>query len=103
VHHATNQEDIDVNQRFTEDAWLDKHIDRAVNIYLCSGIKLMGLLESHDIDVVMLGDGTGDLEPTSQLIYKSAISTIQPIRMSQEIRGGQAPVPLHRRPNSVRK
>ena len=99
----TNQEDSGVNQRFTEDAWLDAHIDTAVNLYLCSGIKLMGLLQSHDIDVIVLGDGIDAPDPVSQLIYKSAISTIQPMRMRQAIRGDQAPVPIRSRPRPIQK
>ena len=99
----TNQEDSGVNQRFTEDGWLDAHIDTAVNLYLCSGIKLMGLLQSHDIDVIVLADGIDDPDPVSQLIYKSAISTIQPIRMRQAIRGEQAPVALRSRPRPIQK
>jgi RNA chaperone Hfq len=75
-----------VNQKITEDAWLDAHIEGAVNLYLCSGTKLQGLLLSHDLDVIVLGDGSEDPGQDSQLIYKSAISTIQPIRMRKAIR-----------------
>jgi sRNA-binding regulator protein Hfq len=92
-----------VNQRFTEDAWLDAHIDTAIDLYLCSGIKLMGLLQSHDIDVIVIGNGSDDPGQDTQMIYKSAISTIQPIRLRQAIRGDQAPVALHGRPRPVRK
>lgn len=88
-----------MNQRFTEDAWLDAHIGRAVHLYLCSGIKLIGLLQSHDIDVIVLAGGADNLHSIGQLIYKSAISTIQPIPMKQAMRGAQAPVLLHGRPH----
>jgi len=88
-----------VNQRFTEDAWLDAHIGRTIHLYLCSGIKLIGLLQSHDIDVIVLGGGADNPHSMSQLIYKSAISTIQPIQMKQAIRGAHAPVVLQGRPH----
>jgi sRNA-binding regulator protein Hfq len=86
-----------VTQRFTEDAWLDAHIGRAIHLYLCSGIKLIGLLKSHDIDVIVLGGGSDNPHSSSQLIYKSAISTIQPIPTKQAIRSAQAPIVLQGR------
>ena len=97
VLEDSNHEDNKVNQRFTEDAWLDAHTDTAVNLYLCSGIKLTGQLLSHDIDVIVLGDGLTHPVPATQLIYKSAISTIQPIRMRQTGRGEPSPIGTRRR------
>jgi host factor-I protein len=45
-----------------------------VSIYLVSGIKLQGQIESFDNFVILLRDSV------SQMIYKSAISTIVPSR-----------------------
>ena len=45
-----------------------------VSIYLVSGIKLQGEIESFDQFVVLLRN------TVSQMIYKSAISTVVPVR-----------------------
>ena len=46
-----------------------------VSIYLVSGIKLQGEIESFDQFVILLRN------TVSQMIYKSAISTVVPARM----------------------
>jgi len=45
-----------------------------VSVYLISGIKLQGQIESFDNFVILLKN------PVSQMIYKHAISTIVPAR-----------------------
>ena len=45
-----------------------------VSIYLVSGIKLQGVIESFDQFVILLRN------TVSQMIYKSAISTVVPAR-----------------------
>tara|TARA_Y100001934_G_C11925141_1_gene573114 strand:+ start:150 stop:386 length:237 start_codon:yes stop_codon:yes gene_type:complete len=45
-----------------------------VSIYLVSGIKLQGQIESFDQFVILLRNSV------SQMIYKSAISTVVPAR-----------------------
>ena len=45
-----------------------------VSIYLVSGIKLQGQIESFDQFVILLRN------TVSQMIYKSAISTVVPVR-----------------------
>jgi host factor-I protein len=45
-----------------------------VSIYLVSGIKLQGQIESFDQFVILLRNTVG------QMIYKSAISTVVPAR-----------------------
>ena len=51
------------------------HKDRIpVSIYLVSGIKLQGQIESFDQFVILLRN------TVSQMIYKSAISTVVPSR-----------------------
>ena len=45
-----------------------------VSIYLVSGIKLQGEIESFDQFVILLRN------TVSQMIYKSAISTVVPVR-----------------------
>ena len=45
-----------------------------VSIYLVNGIKLQGQIESFDQFVILLRNGV------SQMIYKSAVSTVVPSR-----------------------
>ena len=45
-----------------------------VSIFLVSGIKLQGQIESYDQFVILLKNGV------NQMIYKSAISTVVPSR-----------------------
>ena len=45
-----------------------------VSVYLVSGIKLQGEIESFDQFSILLKNSV------SQLVYKHAISTIQPVR-----------------------
>ncbi|MDA0792030.1 MAG: RNA chaperone Hfq [Proteobacteria bacterium] len=52
-----------------------------VSIYLVSGIKLQGQIESFDQFVILLRNSV------SQMIYKSAISTVVPsrnVRMAED-------------------
>jgi len=46
-----------------------------VSVYLISGIKLQGTIESFDQFVILLRNST------NQMVYKHAISTIVPARM----------------------
>lgn len=53
-----------------------------VSIYLVSGIKLQGQIESFDQFVILLRNSV------SQMIYKSAISTVVPsrnVKMAEDI------------------
>ena len=55
-----------------------------VSIYLVSGIKLQGQIESFDQFVIVLKNAV------SQMIYKHAISTVVPARMVKIPMQGQA-------------
>ena len=62
-----------------------------VSIYLVSGIKLQGQIESFDQFVILLKNAV------SQMVYKHAISTVGPARMvkvpnSHQIDADQADV-----------
>ena len=48
-----------------------------VSIFLISGIKLQGVIESYDDDVIWFNN------VSSQMIYKHAISTIVPSKYIQ--------------------
>ena len=48
-----------------------------VSIYLVSGIKLQGQIESFDQFVILLKNAV------SQMVYKHAISTVVPARMGK--------------------
>ena len=54
-----------------------------VSIYLVSGIKLQGQIESFDQFVILLRNAV------SQMVYKHAISTVVPARMVQIPMSGQ--------------
>ena len=63
-----------------------------VSIYLVSGIKLQGQIESFDQFVILLKNAV------SQMVYKHAISTVVPARMVKvpmqgQIDGGAAGEP----------
>ena len=45
-----------------------------VNVYLVNGIKLTGQIEAFDQFVIVLRNAT------SQMVYKHAVSTVQPAR-----------------------
>lgn len=45
-----------------------------VNVYLVNGIKLTGQIEAFDQFVIVLKNAT------SQMVYKHAVSTVQPAR-----------------------
>ena len=55
-----------------------------VSIYLVSGIKLQGQIESFDQFVILLKNAV------SQMVYKHAISTVVPARMVKIPMSGQA-------------
>tara|TARA_S200000501_G_scaffold373543_1_gene420925 strand:+ start:7176 stop:7505 length:330 start_codon:yes stop_codon:yes gene_type:complete len=55
-----------------------------VSIYLVSGIKLQGQIESFDQFVILLKNAV------SQMVYKHAISTVVPARMVKVPMQGQA-------------
>ncbi len=54
-----------------------------VSIYLVSGIKLQGQIESFDQFVILLKNAV------SQMVYKHAISTVVPARMVKIPMSGQ--------------
>lgn len=57
-----------------------------VSIYLVSGIKLQGQIESFDQFVILLKNAV------SQMVYKHAISAVVPARMVKiPMSGGEAP------------
>lgn len=53
-----------------------------VNVYLVNGIKLTGQIEAFDQFVIVLKNAT------SQMVYKHAVSTVQPARRIQMPRYG---------------
>ena len=55
-----------------------------VSIYLVSGIKLQGQIESFDQFVILLKNAV------SQMVYKHAISTVVPARMVKIPMSGQS-------------
>ena len=55
-----------------------------VSIYLASGIKLQGQIESFDQFVILLKNAV------SQMVYKHAISTVVPARMVKVPMQGQS-------------
>tara|TARA_B100001094_G_scaffold93135_1_gene89007 strand:- start:283 stop:567 length:285 start_codon:yes stop_codon:yes gene_type:complete len=55
-----------------------------VSIYLVSGIKLQGQIESFDQFVILLRNAV------SQMVYKHAISTVVPARMVKVSNPGQS-------------
>ena len=57
-----------------------------VSIYLVSGIKLQGQIESFDQFVILLKNAV------SQMVYKHAISTVVPARMVKVPMQGQPDV-----------
>lgn len=54
-----------------------------VNVYLVNGIKLTGQIEAFDQFVIVLKNAT------SQMVYKHAVSTVQPARRIQMPRYGE--------------
>ena len=57
-----------------------------VSIYLVSGIKLQGQIESFDQFVILLKNAV------SQMVYKHAISTVVPARMVKVPMQGQSEI-----------
>lgn len=74
-HKLSTQGQIMSTTSTLQDAFIQRAVDRKVKcaIYLVNGIKLTGIIESHDENCIQL-----ILERTSQLIYKHAVSTIVP-------------------------
>jgi len=62
----------------TEEEYLRciKEEDVTINLFLVSGIKLVGKISSFDEKVIWLNGK--DVEGKPQMVYKSAISTIVP-------------------------
>lgn len=62
------------NQSHLQDSFLDALKNEQVNvsIYLVNGIKLHGMIDAFDDQVVMLKNGV------TQVVYKHAISTVVP-------------------------
>lgn len=62
----------------TEEEYLRciKEEDVTINLFLVSGIKLVGKISSFDDKVIWLNGK--DVEGKPQMVYKSAISTIVP-------------------------
>ena len=60
-----------------ENAFLDElQKDKVpVSIFLINGIKLHGMVDAHDEQVIMLKNAI------TQMVYKHAISTVVPSRM----------------------
>lgn len=60
-----------------QDAFLDSLREKniQVSIFLINGIKLHGIVDSFDQDVVMLKNAV------TQMVYKHAISTVVPSQM----------------------
>lgn len=56
-----------------------------VNVYLVNGIKLTGHIEAFDPFVIVLKNAT------SQMIYKHAVSTVQPARRIEVPRQDESP------------
>ena len=65
------------NHQVLQDSFLAAlHKDKiAVSVFLVSGIKLHGMIDGYDENVIMLKNGI------TQMIYKHAISTVVPSRM----------------------
>ena len=63
-----------------------------VSIYLVSGIKLQGQIESFDQFVILLRNAV------SQMVYKHAISTVVPARMVKIPGPGQTDFSEHEEP-----
>ena len=62
------------NDNYLQDPFLALLKERAeqVSIYLVNGIKLTGVVDAYDSDVVFLKNNI------SQMVYKHAISTVVP-------------------------
>ncbi len=67
--------------KITETSFLDERIGQPITIYLVNGIKLIGVLTDHDLDVLFLTPHTSH-DNGMQMISKTAISTVvsEPIR-----------------------
>jgi sRNA-binding regulator protein Hfq len=76
-----------ISHRTTETSFLDGHVSRreVVNIFLCSGTKLIGILESHDTEALFLRELTGR-GGRVQMVYKTNVSTVCPIAVKPSIR-----------------
>jgi sRNA-binding regulator protein Hfq len=70
-----------MNEKLDEQSWLDQLINQDVVIFIGNGVKLGGVLLGHDLDVLFLGHESRESELGSQMIYKTFISTVQPMHM----------------------
>ncbi|MCA0402378.1 MAG: RNA chaperone Hfq [Proteobacteria bacterium] len=60
-----------------QDSFLDELIKEkiAVSIFLVNGIKLHGIVDAFDDNVIMLKNSV------TQMVYKNAVSTVVPAKM----------------------
>lgn len=65
------------NNHVLKDSFLNELLKEkvTVSIFLVNGIKLHGIVDGFDDDVIMLKNGV------TQMVFKHAISTVVPARM----------------------
>ena len=65
------------NNHVLKDSFLNELLKEkvTVSIFLVTGIKLHGIVDGFDDDVIMLKNGV------TQMVFKHAISTVVPARM----------------------
>ena len=68
-----------MTRRYEENEWLEELIDTIVTLYLVNGTKLTGPLLGCTGNVLFLGPKSGDSDGVHQMVYKSVISTVQPV------------------------
>ncbi|MBB3763782.1 host factor-I protein [Sphingomicrobium lutaoense] len=56
-----------------QDGFLDRHVDVGMTVFLTNGVLLKGRLVAHDAFSLLLETGEGP-----QLLFKHAVSTLQP-------------------------
>lgn len=66
-----DKKDIDYNDVFSEEIFLDSNINKNINVFLATGIRLTGELIGHGANSILI-----EYEKKKQLVYKSAIATI---------------------------
>lgn len=54
----------------------------AISVYLINGIKLSGIIADYDTEIIILKDSKNIVD---QLIYKHAVSTITPSKISNVV------------------
>ncbi|MBP9742461.1 MAG: RNA chaperone Hfq [Burkholderiales bacterium] len=67
-----------------QDSYLErlKVNNTAISVYLINGIKLSGVIGNYDAEIIILKDSKNVVE---QLIYKHAVSTITPSKISNVV------------------